>query len=114
MSAADYVIVGAGSAGCVLADRLSADPAVRVLLIEAGARDPNTVDEVRVPMLFPRTFGSEIDWNFQSEAQGELKGRSVPYTRGKGLGGSSAINAQLWTIGHRADYDGWAEAGCAG
>ncbi|MGQ4389049.1 GMC family oxidoreductase [Streptomyces sp. SAS_270] len=110
----DYVIVGAGSAGCVLADRLSADGAAQVLLIEAGSANPQDLPEVRVPVLFPRLFGGHLDWNFSTVPQPGLAGRSVPIPRGKALGGSSVINAQLWTRGHRADYDGWAQAGLDG
>jgi choline dehydrogenase len=110
----DYVIVGAGSAGCVLADRLSADGTARVLLIEAGTADPHLRPEVQVPVLFPRLFGGELDWNFATVPQPGLAGRSIPIPRGKAVGGSSVINAQLWTRGHRADYDGWADAGLPG
>ncbi|MEV5312506.1 GMC family oxidoreductase N-terminal domain-containing protein [Streptomyces sp. NPDC052610] len=110
----DYVIVGAGSAGCVLADRLSADATARVLLIEAGTADPHRHPEVRVPVLFPRLFGGELDWNFATVPQQSLDGRTIPIPRGKAVGGSSVINAQLWTRGHRADYDGWADAGLTG
>jgi choline dehydrogenase len=110
----DYVIVGAGSAGCVLADRLSADGTARVLLIEAGTGNPETRPEVQVPILFPRLFGGDLDWNFATTPQPGLSDRSVPIPRGKAVGGSSVINAQLWTRGHRADYDGWAEAGLTG
>ncbi|MGH3550596.1 MAG: GMC family oxidoreductase [Pseudonocardiaceae bacterium] len=114
MTSADYVIVGAGSAGCVLAERLSADEHTHVVLLEAGSQDPNSIAELRVPGLFPRTFGSEVDWGFQTVPQGGLNGRTIPYPRGKALGGSSSINGQLWTLGHRADYDAWATAGCVG
>jgi choline dehydrogenase len=107
-------VVGAGSAGCVLADRLSASGDHNVLLVEAGAVEPRTLPEVRIPMLFPRLFGSEVDWGYTTVPQAALDGRLIPFPRGKGLGGSSAINAQLWTVGHRADYDGWADAGCTG
>ncbi|MER6070987.1 GMC family oxidoreductase N-terminal domain-containing protein [Streptomyces sp. NPDC001817] len=114
MSRWDYVIVGAGSAGCVLADRLSADGTARVLLIEAGTGNPETRAEVQVPILFPRLFGGDLDWNFATAPQPGLADRSIPIPRGKAVGGSSVINAQLWTRGHRADYDGWAEAGLTG
>jgi choline dehydrogenase len=110
----DYVIVGAGSAGCVLADRLSADGSARVLLIEAGTANPGDRPEVQVPILFPRLFGGDLDWNFATVPQPGLGGRSIPIPRGKAVGGSSVINAQLWTRGHRADYDAWAEAGLDG
>ena len=114
MSEWDYVIVGAGSAGCVLADRLSADGSARVLLIEAGTGHPELLPEVRVPILFPRLFGGDLDWDFATVAQDGLDGRSIPIPRGKAVGGSSVINAQLWTRGHRADYDAWAGSGLEG
>ena len=110
----DYVIVGAGSAGCVLADRLSADGTAQVLLIEAGTGTPETRPEVQVPILFPRLFGGDLDWDFATAPQPGLADRTIPIPRGKAVGGSSVINAQLWTRGHRADYDGWAEAGLDG
>jgi choline dehydrogenase len=114
VTTADYVIVGAGSAGCVLADRLSADENTRVVVLEAGRPDPECHPEVQVPVLFPRMFGGPLDWGFETVPQAELNGRSIPIPRGKALGGSSAINAQLWTRGHQADYDGWASAGLDG
>lgn len=114
MSQADYIIVGAGSAGCVLADRLSADGTARVLLIEAGTADPERLAEVQVPILFPRLFGGDLDWGFATVPQTGLAERSIPIPRGKAVGGSSVINAQLWTRGHRADYDAWADAGLDG
>ncbi|MFD9128112.1 GMC family oxidoreductase [Kitasatospora sp. NPDC059571] len=114
MTEYDYVIVGAGSAGCVLADRLSADGTARVLLVEAGTGEPEKLPEVQVPILFPRLFGGPLDWNFRTEPQPGLDGRTIPIPRGKAVGGSSVVNAQLWTRGHRADYDGWAEAGLDG
>jgi choline dehydrogenase len=111
----DYLVVGAGSAGCVLADRLSADGTAEVLLVEAGGPDPTAHPEIQVPTLFPRMFGHEdVDWGYRTEPQAGLAGRSVPFPRGKGLGGSSLINAQLWTVGHPADYDGWAAEGLDG
>ncbi|MGH3975719.1 MAG: GMC family oxidoreductase [Pseudonocardiaceae bacterium] len=114
MTSADYVIVGAGPAGCVLADRLSADEHTQVALVEAGDQDPNSIPEIRVPGLLTRTFGSEADWGFKTIPQAGLNGRSIFYPTGKILGGSTSINVQLWTLGHRADYDGWAAAGCVG
>jgi choline dehydrogenase len=114
VTTADYVIVGAGSAGCVLADRLSADQNTRVVLLEAGGAEPEPPAEVQVPALFLRTLGSGLDWGIPTAPQAGLNGRPVPYPLGKTLGGSSAINAQLWTVGHPADYDGWAAAGCTG
>jgi choline dehydrogenase len=107
----DYVIIGAGSAGCVLAHRLSEDPSVRVLLIEAGPED--TMDAIRVPAIFSSLFGSEVDWDYQIEQQTHYRG-STTYPRGKTLGGSSSINLMVYIRGHRTDFDSWSDAGCAG
>ncbi|GAA3808146.1 GMC family oxidoreductase N-terminal domain-containing protein [Sphaerisporangium flaviroseum] len=101
----DYVIVGAGSAGCVLANRLSADPSVRVALLEAGGADRKK--EIRIPAGFSKLFKSPYDWNFSTAKQTEMFGRELYWPRGRTLGGSSSINAQMWVRGHRADYDGW-------
>ncbi|MCW5602937.1 MAG: GMC family oxidoreductase N-terminal domain-containing protein [Burkholderiales bacterium] len=104
----DYVIVGAGSAGCVLANRLSADPDVSVLLIEAGGRDDWIWIHIPVGYLYcignPRT-----DWCYRTEPDPGLNGRSILYPRGKVLGGSSSINAMLYLRGQAQDYDGWAQ-----
>ncbi len=101
----DYVIVGAGSAGCVLANRLSADPNVRVALIEAGGRDRK--QEIHIPAAFSKLFKTPLDWNFSTEPQKHLNDRELYWPRGKMVGGSSSINAMMWVRGHRADYDGW-------
>jgi choline dehydrogenase len=107
----DYVVIGAGSAGCVLANRLSADSSVRVLLLEAGPADgPETI---RVPAMFGALFGSEVDWDYRLEPQDDYAGSAV-YPRGKTLGGSSAINLMVYIRGDRADFDGWSQRGCAG
>ncbi len=103
----DYVIVGAGSAGCVLANRLSADGKHSVLLLEAGAVDKKT--EIRIPAAFSTLFRSEADWNYDTVPQEQLDSRSVYWPRGKVLGGSSSINAMMWVRGFAADYDSWAE-----
>lgn len=108
----DYVIVGAGSAGCVLANRLSHDPNVRVLLIEAGPRD--TIKEIRIPAAFGKLFRTAIDWAFYTEPQPHLYNRSLYWPRGKTLGGSSSINAMIYIRGNRRDYDRWAELGATG
>ncbi len=104
----DYVIVGAGSAGCVLANRLSSDPGVTVALVEAGPRDRKL--EIKLPAAFPKLFHTKYDWDLSTTAQPELKARELFWPRGKTLGGSSSLNAQMWVRGARADYDGWGEA----
>ena len=107
----DFVIVGAGSAGCVLANRLTEDPSVRVLLLEAGPDD--TLETIQVPALFSALFGTEVDWNYQIEQQANYHG-STTFPRGKTLGGSSSINLMVYIRGHRADFDGWSERGNVG
>lgn len=108
----DYVVVGAGSAGCVLAARLSEDPAVRVLLLEAGDRD--TAREIAVPAAFSKLFKTRDDWDYSTESEPGCDGRSMYWPRGKVLGGCSSINAMIYIRGARADYDGWRDAGCDG
>ncbi len=108
----DYVIVGAGSAGCVLANRLSEDPAASVLLIEAGGRDrhPN----IKIPAAFAKQFRTGMDWDFATEPEPHCEDRSLYIPRGKSLGGSSSMNAMLYVRGHPLDYEGWERAGAAG
>ena len=101
----DVVIVGAGSAGCVLAARLSEDPGTSVLLLEAGPRDRKL--HVRVPAAFSKLFRSPLDWGYDTLPQAALDGRRVVFPRGKVLGGSSSINAMMAIRGHRADHDAW-------
>jgi choline dehydrogenase len=108
----DYVIVGAGSAGCVLASRLSADPDVTVALLEAGPQD--TQPEVHIPAAFPALFKSNLDWDLLGEPEPGLDYRRLYLPRGRMLGGCSSINAMIYIRGNRADYDDWASAGCAG
>lgn len=109
----DYIVVGAGSAGCVLANRLSAHPANRVLLLEAGGRDSNTL--FRLPMLMGRLMHSGIyNWKYHTEPEAQLAGRRVFWPRGKVLGGSSTINGMIYVRGNPADYDGWAQMGLPG
>ena len=109
----DYIIVGAGSAGCVLANRLSADPGKRVLLLEAGGNDNWIWFHIPVGYLFaignPRS-----DWMFKTEPEPGLNGRSLAYPRGKVIGGSSAINAMIYMRGQAADYDHWRQLGLTG
>ena len=101
----DYVIVGAGSAGCVLANRLSEDPERSVLLLEAGPR--GRAKEIRIPAAFSKLFKSKFDWGYETVPQEGLNGRRVYFPRGKVLGGSSAMNAMMWIPGARADFDSW-------
>ena len=113
MDSHDYVIVGAGSAGCVLANRLSADPGRRVLLIEAGGKDRNIL--FRLPMLMGKLFQSGIyNWHYHTEPERALNGRSLFWPRGKVLGGSSTINGMIYVRGNRRDYDDWAQRGLSG
>jgi len=102
-----YVIVGAGSAGCVLANRLSADPACQVALLEAGG--PDRKREFRIPLAAITLFQSAFDWNYRTSKQPQMSDREMYWPRGKTLGGSSSINGMAWVRGHRADYDGWAQ-----
>jgi choline dehydrogenase len=109
----DYVIVGGGSAGCVLAARLAEDPGVKVLLLEAGP-DPDA-EEIRIPAAYSRLFQTRYDWNFVTLPQERADGRTVYWPRGRVLGGSSALNAMIYIRGNRCDYDAWRdEFGCTG
>jgi choline dehydrogenase-like flavoprotein len=103
----DYVLVGTGSAGAVVANRLSADPANSVVALEAGPRDKNRF--IGIPAAFSKLFRSEVDWDYSTEPQPELDGREIYWPRGKVLGGSSSMNAMMWVRGFSADYDEWAQ-----
>ncbi|MET4170304.1 choline dehydrogenase [Bradyrhizobium sp. LA6.1] len=109
----DYIIVGAGSAGAVLANRLTEDPSTRVLLLEAGGRDRHPLQ--LMPIAFLKVVADRAsNWNFESEPEPGLNGRRLPIPRGKTLGGTSSINAQICIRGHRRDYDRWSEEGLTG
>ncbi len=109
----DFIVVGAGSAGCVLANRLSEDGRNTVLLLEAGGRDSNPL--IRVPMLAGLVyFWKSINWNYQTAPQKGLAGRAIAWPRGRVLGGSSSINGMMYMRGHRADYDLWRQHGLPG
>ncbi|MEM9684485.1 MAG: GMC family oxidoreductase N-terminal domain-containing protein, partial [Pseudomonadota bacterium] len=109
----DYIVVGAGSAGCVLANRLTEDPKTSVLLLEAGGKDSNMW--IHIPAGFTKTMSMPgVNWLFDSEPEPSSGNRPIPIPRGRVLGGSSSINGMLYVRGHRLDYDGWAQQGNRG
>jgi len=109
----DFIIVGAGSAGCALANRLSESGKHSVALLEAGPRDRNPW--IHIPVGYFKTMGSPgADWRYETQADPGLAGRSIPWPRGRVLGGSSSINGLLYVRGQPQDYDGWAQLGCTG
>src|SRR5262245_14798256 len=108
----DYVIIGAGSAGCVLANRLTEDPTVKVVLLDAGG--PDKKQDIQIPAAFPKLFKTECDWAYETEEQPQMYGRKIFWPRGKSLGGSSSINAMIYCRANRRDHDRWAEFGIEG
>ncbi len=108
----DYIIIGGGSAGCVLANRLSENPNNNVLLLEAGKKD--TKREIHIPAAFTKLFKTEVDWDYHSVPQKYVNNREMYFPRGKVMGGCSSINAMIYIRGHRADYDEWAALGNKG
>jgi choline dehydrogenase len=112
MKTFDYIVVGAGSAGCVMANRLSANPTCSVLLIEAGAKD--TASEIKIPAAFSKLFKSKVDWAYHTIAQPHMNNRQMFQPRGKVWGGCSSINAMIYIRGHQADFDEWEKLGNKG
>ena len=108
----DFIIIGGGSAGCVLANRLSADFSNRVLLLEAGGDDRRK--EISIPAAWSKLLKSDCDWAYETEPNSGMDGRRLFVPRGKMLGGSSSMNAMMYTRGHRADFDEWAALGNTG
>jgi len=107
----DYVIVGAGSAGCVLAARLSEDPETSVLLLEAGP--PDAKENIHVPLGYLQLARTDVDWDYCTAPEANCDNRRLPLPRGKVLGGSSSVNAMIYIRGNRADYDSWGTPGWA-
>jgi choline dehydrogenase len=108
----DYIVIGAGSAGCALASRLTERPDINVLLMEAGL--PDRKREIHIPAAFSKLFQSDVDWDFSTEPQEQLNGRKLYWPRGRMLGGSSSMNAMIYMRGVRADYGAWRDLGNGG
>lgn len=112
MSSFDYIVIGAGSAGAVVAGRLSEDPSNRVLLLEAGGSNRHM--SVQTPVAFAKQFKTELDWEFYTEPEPNLYGRSLYHPRARMLGGCSSMNAMIYMRGNQSDFDGWAKGGATG
>lgn len=108
----DYIVVGAGAAGCVVANRLSEDPDIRVLLLEAGGPDSSPL--IHMPAGFTKLTGDSVNWGFRTEPQKHVNNRAMHYPQGRTLGGSTSINAMIYIRGHRLDFDEWLELGNQG
>jgi len=108
----DYVVVGAGAAGCAVASRLSEDPQVRVAILEAGPPDRSPL--IHMPAGFTKLVGKRVNWGFKTVPQAQVNNREMHYPQGRTLGGSTSINAMIYIRGHRSDYDEWEELGCKG
>src|SRR3954462_14574374 len=111
-SSADYVIVGAGSAGCVLANRLTEDPSVRVVVLEAGG--PDRSPNIKIPAAFAEQFHTKLDWDYYTELEPHVDDRGLSLPRVKSLGGLSSMNAMIYVGGRPLDYDLWEEQGADG
>jgi choline dehydrogenase-like flavoprotein len=112
MDLPDYVVVGAGSAGCALAARLTEDPDVRVVVLEAGG--PDSLEAIGIPAAWPTMWGTEVDWAYETTPQAGSAGQIHQWPRGKVIGGSSSLNGMVYIRGNPADFDAWAYDGCDG